>query len=47
MVLILEMYDAIAALGVHEDADRIAGFETWLSSGSVSPAVAHEEKEGD
>jgi hypothetical protein len=42
--IILEMYDEMAALGVHEDADRIADFETWLSPPPADPRVAHEEK---
>ncbi|MCL4732923.1 N-6 DNA methylase [Patescibacteria group bacterium] len=41
--VILEMYDQLAALGVHDDADRIVDFETWLSPGPADPAVAHED----
>jgi hypothetical protein len=41
---ILEMYDEMAALGVHDDADRVAAFETWLHPGPSDPAVAHPTK---
>ena len=34
----------MAALGVHEDADRMSDFETWLRPGPASPDVAHEER---
>ncbi|MCL4733112.1 DUF559 domain-containing protein [Patescibacteria group bacterium] len=43
--VILEMYDQMAALGVHEDADRIADFETWLTPPPADPAVAHPTRE--
>ena len=42
--VLLEMYDQMAALGVHEDVDRIADFETWLSPPPADPAVAHPER---
>lgn len=42
--VILEMYDEMAALGVHDDADRIAAFETWLSPRPSDPSVAHPER---
>jgi hypothetical protein len=40
--VILEMYDEMVALGVHDDADRIADFETWLSPPPADPSVEHE-----
>jgi hypothetical protein len=43
--VILEMYDQMAALGVHDDADRVSDFETWLSPPPASPAVAHPLRE--
>ena len=39
------MYDQIAALGVAEDADRVADFETWLSPPPADPSVAHPAHE--
>lgn len=42
---ILEMVDQMAALGVHEDADRIAAFDTWLTPPPADPAVAHPPRE--
>ena len=43
--VILEMYDQMTALGVHEDADHISEFDTWLSPEPASPAVAHPPRE--
>ena len=45
--VILEMYDEMAALGVHEDADRVADFETWLHPGPSDPGVAHPDDRPD
>lgn len=42
---ILEMYDEMAALGVHEDADCIANFETWLTPPPADPRVAHPPRQ--
>lgn len=38
---ILAMFDQLAALGVHDDPDRIAAYESWLTPPPASPAVAH------
>jgi hypothetical protein len=43
--VILEMYDQMVALGVHEDADRVTSFESWLRPGPASPSVAHPPRE--
>jgi len=32
----------VAALGVHDDADCIARFETWLTPPPADPRVAHK-----
>jgi hypothetical protein len=38
---ILAVYDDMAALGVGEDAGRVAGYASQLSPGPASPEVAH------
>ncbi len=39
--VILAIYDEMAAVGVPDDPDRIAAYETWLSPPPADPSVAH------
>jgi hypothetical protein len=39
--IILEMFDQMAALGVHDDPDAIARYQTWLTPPPADPGVAH------